>query len=355
MASVVKEETCDVPSPTAPSLPRTEYCPKTPHRTLPASYFTSEEIYQLERRAIFSKCWLGVCHISCLVAGEPHEDEIAGYPFTVVMDAGGAVSAYRGHGVKFSERVPIHVCVSDPGDFVLVNFDEAEQPVSFADSHRGILDVLKQFDFGGFDYQTEYAWEGAFNWKTFIDGYQECYHCQIGHPLLARDYKLDSYVVACYEGAGWARHQVDRKDQAESSSSSAGGANSGSADGAWLYIFPNLLLNIYSPSISIQRLIPVSALKTKMDISFYRRHGVSKADVESYVEYAKTVDREDFELVQAAQDNLNRGVYSRGQLHPFREAGVIFYQKEVRNRLREHLERERQAGKEMWPAGNVHW
>jgi phenylpropionate dioxygenase-like ring-hydroxylating dioxygenase large terminal subunit len=325
-------------------LPICEFPAGKNHRTLPSSFFTSEEVYQLERRAIFSKSWLAVCHMSRLNVGVLLRDEVAGFKLSVVLDKDGKVSAFRGHDELVE---PIHTYITVPGDFIFVNLDPSPAVKPFEDSFPGLLEVLKEFDFGGFTYHTEYAWNGDFNWKTFVDGFQECLHCKGTHASLARDYKMDSYKVTCHDG--WARHSVERKDSP--ASLKAEQPSSGTADGAWLFILPNLMLNIYSASISIQRVIPQNAVETKMDIRFYRRNGVSDAEINDYAEFAKVVDREDFELVSAAQANLNQGIYSRGILHPYREAGVIYYQGEVRKRLQAHAELEKAEGKEVWPAG----
>ncbi|KAI9030450.1 putative phenylpropionate dioxygenase [Hyaloraphidium curvatum] len=319
-----------------------------PTRALPASWFTSEEIYQLERRAIFSRAWLAVCHLSRLETGVPYEDEMANYPFTVLLAEDGTVTAYRGHGMPEDKREKVHVYCTKPGDFVFVNLDAAPEPVPFSEFFPGMEKVLGEFDFTGFKYHTRYEWLGEFNYKTFVDGFQECYHCAIAHPGLAKDYQMDSYSVASFQG--WSRHSVARKDSS-CRPRSAEGPSSGDADGAWLWLFPNLAINIYSASISIQRLIPLSAVRTRMDISFYRRHGVTDAEVDAYVEFAKVVDREDFDLVAGAQTNLNRGVYGSGLLHPSREAGVIYYQGEIRRMMEAHARAEKAEGREIWPAG----
>lgn len=344
------------------------------YKTLPASWFTSEQVYELERRAIYSKTWLAVCHISRLQEGVPHKDTIAGFKFSVVKGSDGTVTAYRGHGPA-PGQTPVHVYLTDPGSLIFVNFDLSGTPRPFEECYEGVLDVLRQFDFGSFSYHTEYTWDGSFNWKCFVDGYSECYHCAIGHPALAKDFILDSYKVTCHPG--WMRHSVDRKPANDApkpgkQTAKDSKASSGSADGAWLFFFPNLALNIYSPSISIQRFVPVSATETRMDIAFYRREGVATEEIDAYVEFAKVVDREDFDLVLGAQENVNRGIYNTGLLHPFREAGVIHYQVgrgrpicrergfltlllakqgEVRKMLTEHAKLESTEGREIWPAG----
>ena len=42
-----------------------------------------------------------------------------------------------------------------------------------------------------------------------MDGYQECYHCQIAHPGFAKSLALETYTVA--PKTNYARHSVDSK------------------------------------------------------------------------------------------------------------------------------------------------
>jgi hypothetical protein len=52
---------------------------------LPASWYHSEAIYELERRAVFSKKWLFLCHTSVRL----------GFPLTVRMHPSHSNSVYK--------------------------------------------------------------------------------------------------------------------------------------------------------------------------------------------------------------------------------------------------------------------
>ena len=49
--------------------------------------------------------------------------------------------------------------------------------------------------------------DGAFNWQTWVDDYQECYHCITIHPVFNRNFALRRYRVEC--GERFARHACE--------------------------------------------------------------------------------------------------------------------------------------------------
>jgi len=95
-------------------------------------------------------------------------------------------------------------------------------------------------DFGQYTFHSTIVRDLDINWKTFVDGFQECYHCEIVHPGLARDFKLAAYKVDTFKN--YCRHHCERKDERKDSNASS----SGSSDGMWLFVLPNLGLNCYS-------------------------------------------------------------------------------------------------------------
>lgn len=62
------------------------------------------------------------------------------------------------------------------------------------------------------------------------------------------------------------------------------------------------------------------------------------------------VMREDKVLCNAAQRNLESGVFVGGLMHPKYEKAPLFFQQTVREVVKEHWGREKQAGKEIWAA-----
>lgn len=64
------------------------------------------------------------------------------------------------------------------------------------------------------------------------------------------------------------------------------------------------------------RCIPVSASQTKMEYEFYRHNNATDEAFNEIVDIFKQVLKEDKELCNAAQQNLNSGVFMNGELHP---------------------------------------
>tara|TARA_R110002003_G_scaffold40_11_gene2727 strand:+ start:4860 stop:5225 length:366 start_codon:yes stop_codon:yes gene_type:complete len=87
-----------------------------------------------------------------------------------------------------------------------------------------------------------------------------------------------------------------------------------------------------------------------MSYEIYRNRHSSDADFHLIADMYERVMREDKVLCDAAQKNLDRGVFVNGQLHPKYEKAPLFFQNTVREVVSEHWERERREGREIWPA-----
>lgn len=63
--------------------------------TLPASWYSTREIYELERRAIFARHWLLISHeLRFQIPGAYASFTVAGYPFFIVRDRKGGLNAF---------------------------------------------------------------------------------------------------------------------------------------------------------------------------------------------------------------------------------------------------------------------
>ena len=78
---------------------------------------------------------------------------------------------------------------------IFVNFEAEDKPsVAFDEWFKGLEGEMKEFPFEQYElypsYHGEsidgshsgYAMEGEFNWKTLMDGYQECYRTSLVFP-----------------------------------------------------------------------------------------------------------------------------------------------------------------------------
>ncbi|KAJ4352433.1 uncharacterized protein N0V89_007781 [Didymosphaeria variabile] len=343
------------------SLPTAEKPKDEVKRALPASWYHSGPLYDLERRAIFSKRWLLVTHslrfdhsgdyVSFREAGFDFflvkDREVA---FPVVTEESGSASIlsckYHGWSYGFKGNLakapqfastpgfdkaqhslfPVHVHVDGMG-FVWVNMDANETPeVEWKSDFEGVdtQDRLNSVDLKR-DFQYDHQWHmiGEYNWKTLADNYNECYHCLTGHPAVANVIDLQSYYVDTKKG--YILHYNTSKDPEE-------------ADNAATR--PHFFF--------MQRAVPISATQTRMEYEVYRKKGASDEDFKAIDAYFKTVMQEDKVLCNGAQRNLSGGVFTNGQLHPEKEKGPIWFQDKVRGLLISHREKEEKENGDLW-------
>lgn len=87
-----------------------------------------------------------------------------------------------------------------------------------------------------------------------------------------------------------------------------------------------------------------------MAYEVYRNRNSSEEDFRLISDMYARVMREDKVLCNNAQKNLDRNVFTSGELHPKYEKAPIFFQSTVRDVVTEHFEREKSMGGEIWPA-----
>ncbi|KAI5955377.1 hypothetical protein KGF54_001938 [Candida jiufengensis] len=378
--------------------------------TLPASWWHSENIFNLEKRAIFHKSWLYCIHNSRFTKpGDYFSFNVTGINFFIIKSKNtGELKAFHNvcrhraypvvkkasgtstvltcqyHGWSYNSEgklskaphfeevkdfvkeenslfpIPIHVT---PQGLIFVNF--CNSPLPFEDFFTGLTEELHEIDFQDYEYHMSYELHGDFNWKTLIDGYNECYHCPISHRKLSAAFNMETYKVVpktryCRhyaavvkeeepaeelqneEKSGWfgfGKKEKSLPEQRQKASNTAG-----TSDGLWCYLYPSNGVNCYSPAWYSIRVLPHSAKKTTLQYDIYTKKGIDEAQKKEFVDFLQLVEIEDFDLCQLTQKNLNEGIYSSGYLHPQKENGVLFYQKLVRDMVKEHFEMEQANG-----------
>ncbi|KAJ5892070.1 uncharacterized protein N7473_008298 [Penicillium subrubescens] len=357
-------------------------------RALPASWYTSPEMYELERRAIFSKRWIFLTHSSRVKeAGDWLRYEMAGFDFIITRDRQGDINAFhnicrhraypvvekqgsgnskilscRYHGWSYglngklakatgfkdvdsidkdqNSLFRIHVKV-DVNGFIWVNLDAKEVPeVSWEDHFRDVdkQDRYKAYNFDNYDLDHTYELEGHYNWKILADNFNECYHCPTTHADIPEFLNLDSFD-SDLKGGHIQHHCVSTPEQI------AKGLYTAST-----YYFPVTAMVVSPHFIMVQKFLPSSANSSKMAYEVYRNRNSSDADFKLISEMYARVMGEDKVLCNNQQLNLDRNVFINGQLHPKFEKAPIFFQSTVREVITEHFEREKAEGREIWPA-----
>ncbi|KAJ9658480.1 hypothetical protein H2201_007799 [Coniosporium apollinis] len=361
---------------------------KSPVRALPASWYTSQEMYEFERRAIFSKRWLFITHSSRLrETGDWLRYDVAGFDFIIARDRQGNINAFhnvcrhraypviekqgqgnakilacRYHGWSYGlngklAKAPgyqeldgfdkehnrlfhIHVKV-DINGFIWVNMDAKEIPeVPWEEHFRDVdkQDRYKPYNFNDYELDHTYELDGKYNWKILADNFNECYHCPTTHPDIPDFINLESFDSDVKDGH-IQHHCISTPEQL------AKGLNVAST-----YYFPNSSMTVSAHFIMVQKFLPRGPNNSTMAYEIYRNRNSSDADFRLISEMYARVMAEDKVLCDNAQKNLDRGVFVNGQLHPKYEKAPLFFQSTVREVITEHYNREKVEGREIWPA-----
>ncbi|POS81288.1 cytochrome P450 oxidoreductase [Diaporthe helianthi] len=358
---------------------------KTPTLALPSNWYRSPDMYELERRAIFSRKWILVSHqVRLPKTGDFLRITEAGFQFFLIKDREGKINAFHNicrhraypiverdcgtasvlackyHGWSYGfkgnlAKAPryqdlegfkkesnglfrIHVHIDELG-FIWINLDSESTPaVSWEDDFGGVDRQARLQEFNFSEYHFDHQWEmlGEYNWKTLADNYNECYHCPTGHPALNGLTDLNRYWVET-KGGHIQHYNTDKPDVV----------------GLGIYstfYYPNACMTVSPHFFYMMRCIPVSATQTQMEYEFYRHKDATDEQFTYVTETFKQILREDKDLCNAAQKNLNGSVFINGELHPTAEKGPLYFQKVTRELIKSHHEREAQLSREIWPA-----
>ncbi|GAA6034141.1 hypothetical protein JCM8097_000716 [Rhodosporidiobolus ruineniae] len=366
------------------------------HTALPAPFYHSEAVYQLERRAIFSKQWLFVCHERLLDENGKYQTyNIAGYTFFAIRGKDGEIRAFfnncrhRGfpvvcpkdpskanttevgkaqilacsyHNWSYSSigtlakapgfqdvegfdpkehsllPLPIH---KDKNGFVYVNMDHSEDGISWKEQFGDLEDQerFKKFDWDNYSYAQSWGIDDAqYNWKILVDNYSECHHCQYTHPGFVQTTDLKTYNVEC--GQGYMAHYVKAKPEALTP-----GADPDKF--AFNFIFPYGSHTLTPFYFYTMRICPTSATTCSVQYDVFRHKDCTDEVFAANHEFFVQVETEDKELCMGTQRGLEMGTYRSGPLHPTKERGVIYFQQKHLEALQAHHEKEVAAGHEI--------
>ncbi|KAJ5980145.1 Rieske domain protein [Penicillium waksmanii] len=221
---------------------------REPPKALPASWYRSEEMYELERRAIFSKKWILITHkLRFDKPGDFLRFHEAGFSFFLCKDRQGSINGFHNicrhrafplvqedegnvkilsckyHGWSYGLNgklakaprfddvegfqkenqglLPVHVHIDELG-FVWVNLDSSPTPIPWEEDFKGVdtQERFSKFDFSNYKFDHTWQMDGDYNWKTLADNYNECYHCTVAHPDVANLADLSYYYTISKPG-----------------------------------------------------------------------------------------------------------------------------------------------------------
>jgi len=325
--------------------------------TLPARYYYDSEIFNREKENIFYRTWLYAGHVSQLLEhGAYLTTQIHEQSVFVVRDEQNELKAFynvcqhRGHELlSGSGKVRSIVCpyhawtyalngslmgarnTQDLPDFnrcdfnlkpvqvevicgmVFVNLDPNAKSLKeiSGDLEQEIRSYCPSVDELSFAARDTY--DVASNWKTMIDNFLECYHCQPAH----KDF-VDLVDMTSYRSRTHGIYSSHVSDAAKSTDSSAFSFEKGEVDfgyAGW-FLWPNLTIWVYpgDANLSVLQMTPAASEQTVEYQDWFVRGGQPGAQLREAMDYQKDIlQPEDIGLCESVQRGLRSRGYNQGR------------------------------------------
>jgi len=349
---------------------------ETAPTTLPRNWYSSTDIFALERDHIFCKHWWMIAREDQLTQpGDYVATTLAQWPLVVTRDQQGDLRGFhnvcrhragplvrdgigrckqfvcRYHGwrydstgnllktpgLKAKEEIDyamfslFPVRVSCWNQVVFVCLDESA-PDLF-DWLGDIVSIATRFPANtSMSYQGEVEKCGNLNWKAYGDNSCEGYHVGMVHKVLGGSLNRETIEIKPYENGEFIGFDVSYE--------STGGDHTRDGKGFWIYKFPGLLLHFSEFSFNAESVFPLAHNQVKLIRWFWvdaAQAAVRNIDPVSMREASEHVMDEDMEICGLVQRNLDAGIYQFGHLSPRKEVGTIYFQQLVRRALQDHL------------------
>ena len=333
--------------------------------TIPSSWYTNKDFYQLELETVFSQSWqLAARADQVAEAGKYVTTDIAGEPIVIVRGNDGVLRGFfnvcRHHaaavmteaeGKAAQLRCPYHgwtyslegelkgtpdfsgVCNFDRASNGLVSLEIAEwENWVFVKAIQNVPESLDEFlgeellsqtnplrltDLYWFE-RRHYQFDC--NWKVFVDNYLDGgYHVPYLHKGLDSVLDYSNYMIEngdhfCLqwspivsEGAEAQTGAVRKGDRA-----------------LYYWIYPNFMVNWYDGVMDTNLVIPRGVDQTEVIFDFYFPDVTSeaaRARNRASVEVGQRIQDEDVAICKSVQRGLGSRAYHAGRLSVRREAG----------------------------------
>ena len=330
--------------------------------TPPASWYTDERVLAAERLKVFGRTWqLAGRAEQAAAPGQFFTAEVGGEPVVVVRDEGGRLRAFSNvcrhragpvasgegrcerfrcgyHGWTYAldgrllaarefdgverfspaEHALPEFRAERWGALVFVNLDAGAAPL--AETLADLPALTEGRDWDSMRPAARRDWTVECNWKTYVDNYLEGYHIPLVHPALHRE--LD---YARYRTETRRLYSIQHAPLRPTASRIPAPAAAGEPAALYLWVFPNLMLNVYADNYSTNLILPLGAGRTLTVFEWYFREPdseLTRERVARTVALSDEVQVEDIRVCEAVQAGLRSRTYARGRYSVRRENGV---------------------------------
>jgi choline monooxygenase len=332
--------------------------------TIPADWYVSAEINDLERRTVFARSWQMLGRSDQVRTSGQYISGVlpSGAPVVAVRGADGALRAFfnvcRHHAAAVVTdcegsaqilRCPYHgwtyslegalkgtpdfsgVCDFDRPANGLIALDvatwekwvfvrvDSSGPTLDAFLGQDLMNGVGRLRLDRLFWQERRHYTVGCNWKVFVDNYLDGgYHVPHLHRGLDSVLDYSQYTV-----------ELSSHSCLQSSPIVSGGADAtvgavrGGDRASYYWIYPNFMINCYGTSMDTNLVIPRGVDQTEVVFDFFFTDVSERARAhnQASMQVSEQIQDEDVSICASVQRGLASGIYTAGRLSVRREAG----------------------------------
>ena len=337
-------------------------------KTLPQSYFVSNDIFKQEQDRIFGGHWLCVGHQSQVEnPGDYFLQEVTGESLIVVRDQPGEIHGFynicRHRGTRLCEeprghfqaiQCPYHawtygldghlagaphmdhvqgfnkadhalapVRLDSWEGFIFLNL--SDDPPPLAKVCAPMADKFTDWNLPKLRSARRIEYEVRANWKLVCQNYSECYHCPLVHPTLAKVSPYDAAENDLFEGRFLGGFMPISKGHSLTMSGRACALPVGEMKGEdqhrvyYYSIFPNLLLSLHPDYVMVHQLWPQAPDRVRILCDWlFHPDAFARPDFhpEDAISFWDMTNRQDWHVCELSQQGIASRAYQPGFYSP---------------------------------------
>jgi choline monooxygenase len=342
-----------------------QYDPKLPldhASTIPSSWYTNKDFYELELKTVFSRSWqLAARREQLMQAGQYVTSDIAGEPIVIVRgndnvlrgffnvcrhhaaavmtEAEGTAAQLRCpyHGWTYSLEgelkgtpdfsgvcdfdraanglVPLELTEWENWVFVKIDRDPATSLSDFLGQE--LVAQTSRLQLTGLHWFERRHYHFDCNWKVFVDNYLDGgYHVPYLHKGLDSVLDYSNYAIENGE-----HHCLQWSPIVSEGAEAQTGAVRKGDRALYYWIYPNFMINWYDGVMDTNLVVPRGVDQTEVIFDFYFPDVIGPQARLASVEVGQRIQDEDVAICKSVQRGLNSRAYQTGRLSVRREAG----------------------------------
>ena len=341
------------------------HAPLSQASTIPSSWYTNEDLFEVETQTVFSNSWQFAARVDQLInPGNYVTSEIGGEPVVIVRGNDGKLRAFfnvcRHHaaavmtelaGCAPQMRCPYHGWTyslagelkGTPDFNDVCNFDRANNglvPVEMAAWENWVLvrlsreqhnsarepavveselgKQIESLNLGALHWFERRRYELKCNWKVFVDNYLDGgYHVPHLHKGLDSVLDYSNYTIENGE-----RFCLQSSPMVATSEGEIAAVRSGQR-ALYYWLYPNFMINYYEGMLDTNLVRPLAIDRTEVIFDFYFTDVSAPARERNLasVTVGDRIQQEDLDICESVQRGLNSRAYQAGRLSVRREAG----------------------------------